>query len=696
MTNNAVDDEVQAKLDELSDETPDNRISGLVYWIALLYGALGILVAMNQTFSWDPFGFVLVDNSYFYLLIGIFLPISFLVFPARRKDENQVPFYDWILFAITLAASLYLSYHGSDMVEQGWDIVAPPTPTAMAAAICFLSIEAVRRAGGTALAIIVTFFFTFPLWTGHAPGFLWGVEQTPLELVRSHAMGFESIIGVPMRVAGNLLIGFLIFGSALVVTGGGEFFMNFATALMGRSRGGPAKVAILSSGFFGSLSGSVISNVVTTGKLTIPTMKRVGYPSTYAGAVESCASTGGALMPPVMGAVAFLMAEFLNVPYATVMMAALVPAVTFYIALLLQVDGYAAVNGLRGMDEKDIPDLWETFKGGWYYIFSLVALVYMLVALRWDLYAPYYASAILVVCSFVFRKGEQRLWYYALFLGSAGSLLVALIWYPNFLVLYLPLPIFIVYSYFDGRGEKRFDRDKLCELTVDSTKIISNIIAILAGVGMIVGALAFTGVGGAFSRELLQIAGDNLYLLLAMGAVTSFLLGMGMTVSACYIFLAIILGPALIQAGLDPIASHLFILYWGMLSYITPPVALAAVAAAIIAKADTMAIGVRSMRLGLINFILPFIFVLNPALILNGELTDIILMVSSALIAVWLMASAFEGYLYYVGTISWVIRAPLLVGAGFMLYPGTLSFVVGVIIVAACYLFGFVQRRAAA
>ena len=163
MTNNAVDDEVQAKLDELSDETPDNRISGLVYWIALLYGALGILVAMNQTFSWDPFGFVLVDNSYFYLLIGIFLPISFLVFPARRKDENQVPFYDWILFAITLAASLYLSYHGSDMVEQGWDIVAPPTPTAMAAAICFLSIEAVRRAGGTALAIIVTFFFTFPL-----------------------------------------------------------------------------------------------------------------------------------------------------------------------------------------------------------------------------------------------------------------------------------------------------------------------------------------------------------------------------------------------------------------------------------------------------------------------------------------------------------------------------------------------------
>ncbi|NKB58963.1 MAG: TRAP transporter large permease subunit [Alphaproteobacteria bacterium] len=287
MSDTTVDEDVQAKLDALSDEAPTNRISGLVYWLILIYGGFGILVAMNQTFSWDAFGYVLIDNSYFYLLIGIFLPLSFLVFPARRKDEDHVPFYDWILFIVTLVAALYLSYHGSDMVEQGWDIVAPPTPTAMSALICFLSIEAVRRAGGTALAIIVSIFFTFPLWTDSAPGFLWGVGQTPLELVRSHAMGFESIIGVPMRVAGNLLIGFLIFGSALVVTGGGDFFMSFATALMGRSRGGPAKVAILSSGFFGSLSGSVISNVVTTGKLTIPTMKRVGYPSVYAGAVES-------------------------------------------------------------------------------------------------------------------------------------------------------------------------------------------------------------------------------------------------------------------------------------------------------------------------------------------------------------------------------------------------------------------------
>ena len=585
-------------------------------------------------------------GDWYYLLIAIFLPLAFLIFPGRNADRFHVPIYDWALSLITLAAALYLSYHGGEMVEQGWDIVAPMEPTIAAAAICFLALEAVRRAGGGALFIIAVMFFLFPLWTDIAPGFLWGFAKDPLELVRAHAMGFESIIGVPMRVAGNLLIGFLIFGSALVVTGGGEFFMNFASALMGRSRGGPAKVAILSSGFFGSLSGSVISNVVTTGKLTIPIMKRVGYPPVYAGAVEACASTGGALMPPVMGAVAFLMAEFLNVPYSTVMIAAVVPAVLFYVALLLQVDAYAAVNGLKGMDEADVPDLWETFKSGWFYIFSLVALVYMLVWLRLDLYAPYYAAGILIVCTFVFRKGD-----------------------------------------------KRFNLTILRELIVDSTKIISNIIAILAGVGMIVGSLAFTGVGGAFSRELLQIAGDNLYFLLAMGAVTSFLLGMGMTVSACYIFLAIVLGPALIDSGLDPIASHLFILYWGMLSYITPPVALAAVAAAIIAKADTMAIGVRSMRLGLINFILPFIFVLNPALILRGEWDDIIIMVSTALVAVWLMSVCFEGYLYKAGNIGWSVRAPLLVAAACLLYPEGISKIAGVALIGVCYAIALLQRK---
>ncbi len=630
----AVLDEVS--IPELPEDMAKKRISGPVYWITLLLGGLGILIAINQTFSLNAFNYVLIDNAYFYLLIAIFMSIAFLLFPARKKDANHVPFYDWLLFAVTMVTALYLSYHGEDMIEKGWDIVAPPLPTAAAAIMCFLALEGVRRAGGLVLFFVCLTFFTFPLWTDFAPGFLWGVGKEPVELVRTYAMGFESIVGLPMRVAGNILIGFLVFGSALVVTGGGEFFMNFAAALLGTSRGGPAKVAVLSSGFFGSLSGSVISNVITTGQLTIPTMKRAGYPPVYAASVEACASTGGTLMPPVMGAVAFLMAEFLNIPYGDIVIAAAVPSVLFYLALLLQVDCYAAVNGLKGQPADEIPKMWDTLKDGWFYLFSLALLVYMLVFMRIELYAPYYTTIVLLVSATLFRK----------------------------------------------KG-KRFNLAKFKELIIESTRIISNIVAILAGIGVIVGSLAFTGVGGAFSRELIGFAEGNLALLLAMGALTSFLLGMGVTVSACYIFLAIVLGPALIQFGLDPVASHLFILYWGMISYITPPVALAAVTAAVIAKSDQWQTGIMAMRLGSIKFVLPFIMVLTPALIMRGEPFDILMTISACTIAVIVMAAGFEGYLYWIGRIGWPTRVLLLIGAAGFLYPDPVSYAVGAVAVAA-------------
>ena len=636
-------------LPELPEDAARKRVSGVVYWLTLFLGGFGILVAINQTFNLNAFNYVLIDNAYYYLLIAIFLSLAFLIFPGRKKDATRVPFYDWILFAVTMTTSLYLSYHGEDMIEKGWDIVAPELPTAAAGVMCALALEGVRRAGGIVLFAVCITFFTFPLWTDHAPGFLWGVGKDPIELVRAYAMGFESIVGLPMRVAGNILIGFLVFGSALVVTGGGEFFMNFAAALLGRSRGGPAKVAVLSSGFFGSLSGSVISNVITTGQLTIPTMKRAGYPPVYAASVEACASTGGTLMPPVMGAVAFLMAEFLNIPYGEIVIAAAVPSILFYLALLLQVDCYAAVNGLKGQPADEIPGIWETLKDGWFYIFSLALLVYMLVFMRLELYAPYYTTIVLIVSAALFRKKE-----------------------------------------------KRFNFESFKELIIESSTIIANIIAILAGIGVIVGSLAFTGVGGAFSRELIGFAGGNLALLLAMGALTSFLLGMGVTVSACYIFLAIVMGPALINFGLDPVASHLFILYWGMISYITPPVALAAVTAAVIAKSDQWQTGLMSMRLGSIKFVLPFIMVLTPALIMRGEPLDIVVTISTCTIAVIFMAAGFEGYLYWVGRIGLITRALMFVGAGGFLWQDPVAYTIGAVAVAIGYGMAFLRPRAPA
>jgi TRAP transporter 4TM/12TM fusion protein len=386
----------------------------------------------------------------------------------------------------------------------------------------------------------------------------------------------------------------------------------------------------------GSLSGSVISNILTTGAFTIPTMKRTGYPPQYAAAVEACASTGGTLMPPVMGAVAFIMASFLGVPYADVVVAAFLPALLFYVALLFQVDNYAARKGLKGLPPEEIPKLWPILKDGWPYLFSLGMLIYMLLFMRLETYAPYYATLVLLVIS-AFKKSHR--------MSVARGL------------------------------------ELLKELSVS----VANLVAILAGIGLVVGGLSYSGVAGAFSRELLLYAGGSVPLMLIAGAVTSFVLGMGMTVSACYIFLSILLAPALVEAGLNPLASHLFILYWGMMSYITPPVSLAAITAANLAGANAWATGLNAMRLGSVLFILPFMFVVNPALILQGEWSVIIPAAITAIVAMWILASALEGYLYRAGVIGWPVRLVLMVSGAVLAFPGSWSDLIGLALLAVAY-----------
>ena len=624
-----------------------DRLSGLSYWLAIAMGSAGVVLTINQTFNLHLFGQAIIDTSFYYLLLGLFLSLAFLAYPARDSDRDGIPWYDWVLFAACLATTSYLAWNGGRIVAEGWDLAAPNEAVVVAGVICLLALEGVRRAGGMVLFVLCAVFAVYPMFAGEMPGFLWGPSSGLAETLSAHGMGVESIIGVPMRTVASLLVGFLVFGSALVVTGGGEFFMALAIALMGRTRGGPAKVAVLSSGFFGSLSGSVISNVVTTGQMTIPTMKRVGYPAYYAGAVEACASTGGALMPPVMGAVAFIMAEFLNVPYSTVMLAAVVPALLYYGALLLQADHYAARNGLKGQPAADIPPLLPVLKRGWHFLFSLGLLTYLLLVMKQEALAPYIATAVLVGTTIVF-------------------------------------------------GDKRFGLAGLRDLAMDATRNIVNIVAILAGVGFIVGSLSYTGVGGAFSRELLQFAGGDIYLLLILGALTSFILGMGMTASACYIFLAITLGPALIGGGLNPIAAHLFILYWGLISFITPPVALASIAAASIARADPWRTGLWSMRLGLINFVLPFLFVLNPTLLLIGTPLHIVHDVATACFAVWLLAAGLEGWLYGVGAIGRASRVLLVAGALGLLVPGLATDLFGLGVLAVVYVGNMLWRRRAA
>ncbi len=621
---------------EPAEHPVGSRISGFSEVFLLFLGGLGMFFALNLVFMFPLGRLQPLGNGSIYFIVAVFLSAAFVTTPARDADRNRVPFYDWILVTLAFLSAGFFGFNGLRLVVEGWEFFAPTEANILAAIFLMLVLEGIRRAGGVLLFGTALIFGLYPVFAGQMPGFLWGSSFTLGETIRLHAIGTESVVGIPMNVVANIVIGFVAFGAVLTVTGGGPFFMRFSSALMGRKRGGPAKVAVVSSAIMGSLSGSVISNILTTGAITIPTMKKNGYPGNYAAAVESCASTGGTLMPPVMGAVAFIMASFLGISYAKVMVAAVLPAILFYLALLLQVDCFAARNGLGGIKGKALPRITETLREGWPYLLSLFALIWFLIVWRLERQAPYYASLIMIAACVVDPK-------------------------------------------------RSFGLREIRALVIEIARSVGHLVAILAGIGLVVGGLSYTGVAGAFSRELLLLADGNIALMLIAGAVTSFVLGMGMTVSACYIFLSILLAPALVKSGLHPIASHLFILYWGMLSYITPPVALASITAANLANAAPMKSAFTSLRIGSVLFVLPFLFVLEPALILQGDLVTIAIATTSAIVAMAFLAGSFEGHLYWVGAVPKAVRFVMFVVAALLIYPEAFSDLVGMCLAVALY-----------
>jgi len=594
--------------------------------IALVAAAIGL--ALNQLLNLGFFaGKTLIEGAYLSWLAALLVGSVFLLVPARpgaRRDA--VPWYDVLLFALSFAVFAYFAANALRIVEEGWEYKAPREAVWVACAGWLVLLEATRRAGGTAVFVVVTLVSLYPVYAGHLPGPIAGLPRDLAGTAAFHFASSESALGIPMRAFGELVIGFVVFGAALQYTGAGHFFNNLAFALFGSVRGGPAKVAIFASGLMGSVSGSVVSNVLTTGVVTIPAMKRIGFSPAYAGGVEACASTGAVLMPPVMGATAFVMAAFLGVPYTAIAVAALVPSLLFYFALFVQIDGYSAKNGLTGLPRAELPSLRTTFREGWHYLFVFALLVWMLLVLQRESLAPFYSSALLLVINQFsprYRLNWRRLG--VLLEGVGGAL--------------------------------------------------SELAALLAGVGLIIGALSVTGLAGTLANDLVYLAGNNVYVLLVMGAVTSFIFGMGMTITACYIFLAIVLAPPLVAAGFDPVAVHLFMLYWGMVSFITPPVALAAFVAAGIAKAPPMRVGLQAVRLGTAMYFVPFFFVLNPALILRGSTWEILVVVGTAFAGIALLAAALEGYLAGVGTLAptasgWTARALLFAGGLGMAMPG--------------------------
>ena len=607
------------------------RLSGFWRYALLVASAATIFLCLNQQFVLRFFvGFTPLNTEYYYGLVLLMMPFVFIVFPGHEKAAlDRVAWYDQLLFGLTVAVSAMLMLSVRSAAELGWEFTGAPEPVVIAGYLMWaILMEGLRRTGGWGLVLSIFPFTLYPLFADSAwLGPLKGTESSAAQASAYHMLSSESLLGIPLQAFAETVIGFLVFGTALMMTGAGKFFINLAFAACGTFRGGAAKVCIFASGLLGMMSGSIISNVLTAGTMTIPAMKRTGFSPTYAGAIEACASTGAVIAPPVMGATAFVMAQFLGVSYGMVALAAIIPAALYYFGLFMQVDAYAARHGLKGLAREDIPSLKQTFREGWYYAFAVALLIFMLLVMKRESHAPFYATALLLILNQLFNK-EKWGWSSVLkFLEVNGKTFVELI-------------------------------------------------GILAGCGLLIGAFSLTGVISSLANDLLTIAGDNVFLLLGMTALTSLVLGLGLTTTACYIFLAILVGPALEKAGLNKVAVHMFVFYWGMLSSITPPVAIASFAAAGIAGAPPMKTGWASMTVGSIIYFLPFFFVLNPAFVLQGDLQESLLLVVTAIAGIIFICAGLQGYLFGLGdmracgNMEWPLRVALCLGGFVLAAPG--------------------------
>ncbi len=541
-------------------------------------------------------GIGLYPQQFFAAILMFALPAAYLTLPARRGTSREVvPWYDAALALVSAVAVGFVAVRYPDLVLQ---IFARPVEVWLPGLIVILlTLEALRRATGWALIIIIGVFLLYALWGNLVPGRLQGRPQDWQRLSGYMAFDSNGILGLPISVAATVVVAFILFGALLGITGGSRFFTDAAMLLMGRFRGGAMKIAVVASALFGSISGSAVANVVGTGVVTIPMIKRDGYPAHKAAAIEAVASTGGQLMPPVMGAAAFLMAEFLAIPYSTIVLAALLPAVLYYVALFIQADLEAARLGIRAIPREEIPQ-GRAVAGGMHFLLAFAALIYLLF---WKGWQP--EKAAIAACAVLIAT--------TLALGYQG----------------------------ERPGLRR-----LFGALAETGHNVVEIILISAASGIVIAVLNVTGLSFNLTYALVQVGGGSAVVLLALSAIVCIILGMGLPTLGVYVLLAALVAPALVEVGIEPIAAHLYVLYFGMMSMITPPIALAAFAAASIAKAPAMATGWASVKFGWLAFVIPVLFVYSPTLLMIGEPVDIVIAAVTATFGVWLVSSALAGY----------------------------------------------------
>ncbi len=569
-------------------------------------------------------GLLLYTEQFLAAMFGASLCLTYIHFPAKRgTSRGKLPWYDAVAAVAGLAAGWYVAFVYPDLVTR---MIDKPTDALIVSAIFFvLAIEGLRRTAGNTLVAIVGVLIVYALFGHLVPGRFQTRELAVPDLLQYLSLDNNGLLGFALAVACTIVFAFVYFGQLLGRSGGADCFNDVALSLMGRYRGGSAKIAITASSLFGTISGLAASNILATGVVTIPMMKKAGYPAHTAAAIEAVASTGGQIMPPVMGAVAFIMADFLSVPYSEVVLAALIPAILYYVALFIIADLEGAKLGITRVEESLIPSFVSTIKAGWPFFLPLVVLVYALFELNVEAEkAALYACGSVVVVAWVF-----------------------------------------------GYKGKRMPVRELFDALVATGIGILDVMMIVAAAGFILGVLNISGIGFLLTVSLVALGQNSLPLLLIIAAVLCIFLGMGMPTIGIYILVAVVFAPSLVKLGVDPMAAHLFVFYFGMMSLVTPPVAIAAFFAANIGGAEPMKTGWAATRLGWTAYIVPFLFVYSPSLLLRGDVFHVTLAVATAIGGVWLVSVALVGY--FTRPLAWPFRLGFGVSGLLLMIPAGIA-----------------------
>ncbi len=606
-------------MEELSSVAPPHSRSGRVAQAALA----ALLTLGSLAWSMGLFrlaGLVLFPEQFLAGAYGVCLALLFVSFPLVRGTERRaVPWYDWACAAVSLAACGYVAAEFPRLTALAGSV--SPELIGLAVVLTFLTFEGTRRTSGYSL-IVITFALVVWVLVGHLiPGQLRTHKVEPQTLGIYLNFDTNGLLGLVLEIATTIVIAFVFMGQLLARSGGSGFFNDLAMSLMGRFRGGAAKIAVVGSSLFGSVSGIAAASALAVGVVTIPLMKRSGIPARLAAAIEACASNGAQMMPPVMGAVAFVMADFLQVPYKEVALAALLPSVLYYAALFIQCDLEAARHGFGKVERSAIPKLLPVLAHGWIFLAPFAALVAAMFWLNWQ---PESAAVL-----------------------AAGIIVVV-----GLLVGY--------------RGARMRLRD-VWSAVVETGVGVCEIVVICAIGGYILGLFQVGGLSFALTAYLVDLGAESLLVLLVICAITNIVLGLGLPTLAVYVMLAILVAPALVKVGVVPMAAHLFILYFGVMSLITPPIATAAFVAATIAKTDPMDAGWLAMRFGWASYIVPFLFVYSPALLLRSSVPEIIAVAVLSLMGIWFMCAAMTGYALRV--MKWPTRAAFILAGVLLLMP---------------------------